>query len=157
MAGMKKLSLLAYLAAALLGGCEPDWAATGSIGPRITAKNTWVAGGFMPHAAWTVDGDVNTAATSDNPKAADLIIDLRQPCEFQSVTIDHGPNEMGFARKLAVSTSADGYTYLDRYVGPDTRKVAILSLPGPVVARFVRIRVVTHGLQAWSVAEVSLQ
>ena len=156
---MKKLCLLACFASAALLGCAPDFNTGGSYaGPRITPHNTWIAGGSLPGAALAIDGDAGTAATNDSPRAnVELVIDLREPCEFESVTIDHGHNEMGFARKLAVATSMDGSTYLERYVGPDTRKVAILSLPGPVLARFIRIRVVNPGLQPWSVAEVSLR
>jgi hypothetical protein len=158
MAAMKKLCLFALLVLTGMLGCEPDLSSGGYAGPKMTPRNTWGAGGTLPGAALAVDGDPRTAATSDNPRgSAELIIDLREPCEFESVIIDHGHNEMGFARKLAVATSMDGNTYLERYVGPDTRRVAILSLPGPVLARFVRIKVVTPGLQPWSVAEVSVR
>jgi hypothetical protein len=159
MAAMKSLCVFACLSATLLAGCDPNQNGSGNyVGPRITPRRSWVAGGTLPNAALAIDGEVSTAAACESQNAApELIIDLHEPCEFQSVWIDHGHNEMGYARKLAIATSMDGNSYLDRYVGPDTRRMAILALPGPVLARFIRIKVIIAGLQPWSVAEVSLQ
>lgn len=151
---------LGMVAAALLSGCQPDTYSSngGYLGADICPKKDWTASGTLSNPSYAIDGNLDTAALSDYQyTGAELTIDLHRPCVFQTVIIEHGKNERGFARKIAVATSVDGSVFTDRYVAGDSRKVAILSLPGAVLARYVRIRAVTPNTQPWSIAEVNLQ
>jgi len=59
--------------------------------------------------------------------------------------------------RVAVATSLDGEAFVERHQAPGTRRVTILSLPEPVLARYVRVRAARPGDQPWSLAEVFLQ
>jgi hypothetical protein len=112
----------------------------------------------MQSVALAIDQNVATAAVSSAPDGKGTItIDLSKPCLFNMVVIEHGGNEMGFARRVAVLTSLDGEIFTQRYAGLGTRRVTVLYLGAPVLARFVRLRALVAGDQAWSVAEVYLQ
>ena len=87
----------------------------------------------------------------------ELTIDLKEMVLFQMVVIDHGRDEHGYCRRVGVATSADGEAFADRHPAPGTRRLTILSLPEPVLARYVRLRVVRPGPRPWSIAEVFLQ
>ena len=149
--------------AAMLGGCDnvyPIYQPTtgGHAGAHITPKQSWSARGTVRDVGFAIDDDVNTAARSDlRQNDAELVIDLKQLCLFQTVIIEHGSERDGHPRAVSVATSTDGKTFQERHVGPGTRRVTILSLPAPVLARYVRLKVATPGLQAWNVAEVYLQ
>jgi hypothetical protein len=124
----------------------------------LSARTSWLAGGALSNAQAALDGDLSTAALSDYQYAgADITLDLQRPCLFQMVVLHHGKSEMGFARRVGVSTSLDGNIFIDRYVAPDLRRVATLSLPSPVLARYVRIKAIVPGSQPWSIAEIYLE
>ena len=150
---------MAVLLAAALAGCDgaiyTDPAGRGKLAD-ITPKSSWTARGDMQAAAQAIDGDVQTAARGDSAGGGDLILDLGRTCFFQMVVLDHGRDMDSFARTAAVSTSIDGRTYTDRYSAPGTRRVTILYLPEPVLARYVRIRAVRPGGRPWTLAEVYL-
>lgn len=128
------------------------------MGAKITPKRTWAARGDLSNPAAVADGLLVTVARSDyDYTGAELVIDLRQPCMFQTVVIDHGLEPQGHCRKVGVATSLDGKLWVDRYAGPGARRVTVLSLPEVVLARYVRLRAVQPGTRPWAVAEVFLQ
>ncbi len=154
--------LLAVLVMGLVG-CDqavPVYTATtgGYLGADISSKRLWRLTGEMANPQAAADEDLTTSAQSDyNSAGAALTIDLGRPCLFQTVILDHGNARDGHARRIAVAVSMDGRTFIDQHVGPGKRRVTIVSLPKPVLARYVRVRVVGSGPQPWSVAEVYLQ
>jgi hypothetical protein len=152
--------LLAIAAAA--GGCAPAaiYTATegGYAGIKITPKSTWSVRGSLPAPRAAIDGELATIARSDyDYTGAELIIDLKQPCMFQTVVIEHGGEDRGFCRRVAVATSLEGKLWLIRHTAPGTRRVTLVSLPQVVLARYVRLRVLQPGSRPWAVAEVFLQ
>jgi hypothetical protein len=130
----------------------------GYLGADISPKNTWLVRGDLQNPLAAVDEDMATAARSDyDYSGAAITIDLRRPCVFQTVVVDHGAGEHGHASKVAVATSADGKSFTDRHVSPGKRRVTILCLPKPVLARYLRLRVTAPGVQPWNIAEIYLQ
>jgi len=153
--------ILAGTCWALLGGCQETIyrpSTGGYLGAKITPKQAWRAGGTISHPAAAVDGDLTTAATgeSGNP-GAELRIDLGEVCLFQTIIVDHGRDEHAYPPSVRVATSLDGKAFTRRYVGPGTRRVTILSLTEPVLARYLRLAATGRRRRRWSVAEVYLQ
>ena len=72
------------------------------------------------------------------------------------VIIEHGADELAFAPRVAVQTSLDGAVFTQRYVGVGSRRVTILYLGGPVLARYVRLQALASGQRPWAVAEIYL-
>ncbi|HAU36204.1 MAG TPA: hypothetical protein DCX07_00620 [Phycisphaerales bacterium] len=133
-------------------------------GPRAPAaaippRELWKVSGTLRDLPKIRDGNINTvtrsAAGEENPS---LTIDLGKLSMFNMVVVDQGPtDEFGFPRRLSVETSVDGQNFAYRYAAPGTRRVTILCLPTPVLARYVRLKVVVPGVHPWAVAEVYLQ
>ena len=118
----------------------------------------WRASGDLRVPNITIDGNINTIAISPNSDGrGTLTIDLGKPCMFNMIVVEHGANEFGFARRVAVSTSLDGQAFTQRYTGHGTRRVTILCPATPMLARYVRLQAVVAGDQPWSVAEVYFQ
>ena len=165
---MKRLFLTtALVLIAASGGCEPapiygPDAKRQTIG-SVTARSLWSASGNLDNPALAFDGNLGTAAVAQagsNPPS--LTIDLGQVCMFNFIAIDHGADQLGYARRVQIDTSIDGRTFTARIVGPGTRRVSDFLLqtpahPNPVLARYVRITAVESGQRPWSVAEVYLQ
>ena len=129
-----------------------------TFGMKITPKHTWKAAGTLTNSPAAIDGNLVTVARSDNYQAAaELTVDLQGNCVFKSVIIDHGQSQHGFARKVRIATSVDGKVFVNRYTAHGTRRVTHLLLPKPVLARHVRIQVITPGERGWAVAEVYVQ
>jgi hypothetical protein len=123
----------------------------------MTPRGRWKASGDLQNPQKAIDGDVGTAAVSasryDN---AQLTIDLGKICHFSMVVVDHGTNEFGFCRRLAVLTSEDGVTFKNQAAVPGLRRATAVVLPEQVLARYVRLQAVAAGDRPWSVAEVYL-
>ncbi len=157
------LLLLASAAMAATIGCEgpmPIYSRTagGYGGAEAAQKSSWLAQGDFHDPQFAMDGNLRTVARTDPAyQGAQLIIDLKEPVLFQTVIIDHGPDEHGHPRKVGLATSTDGTVFLQRYQGPGTRRVTILSLPQPVLARYLRLEALQSGAQPWSIAEIFLQ
>ena len=129
-----------------------------SQGSVITPRSAWRAGGDLRSPPFAIDGDVNTAASSiASDGRGSLTIDLGKPCVFNMIIIDHGQNEFGYARRVAVLTSMDGQSFTQRYAAAGTRRATILCPATPIIARFVRLQAMVAGSQPWSVAEVYIQ
>ena len=150
--------LIAMLASCVTGaGCGNGYDNGRSEAAIITPRRTWRASGDMRTVQAAIDQDLATAAVSaESGGRGTITIDLGKPCLFNMIFIEHGPNEMGFARRVAVLTSMDGEVFTQRYAGPGTRRVTALYLGAPVLARYVRLRAVVAGDRPWSVAEVFL-
>lgn len=159
---MKVAAALIYMLLASLAGCDGVSAVYtptgGHLGAHISARNTWTASGDLFDAARAIDGDLLTVAASDHAYAgAELTIDLKQPCIFQTIILEHGRARNGFCRTVRASTSLDGKLFVDRYTGAGTRRVTHLLLAQPVLARYIRLRAEAPGDEPWSIAEVYLQ
>ncbi len=129
-----------------------------TLGMKITPKDGWRASGTLPNPRAAVDGDLATLARAGRRSGnAQLTLDLRENCVFQSVIIDHGESQYGCGRRVSVATSVDGKIFVPRYAAQGTRRVTHLLLPKPVLARYVRINVLATGRRPWAVAEVYIQ
>lgn len=160
---MRQAQTWIAIALAALAGCDGTgqvYAPTtgGYLGADISPKGQWKVVGTLANLDRITDEDMTTAATAGGAGGpAELTIDLGRACVFQTVIIDHGRGQYGYCRKVAASSSVNGKVFLDQYAGPGTRRVTILCLPQPVLARHLRLRVVEPGAQPWNVAEVYLQ
>ena len=148
--------------AAVVGGCgggsSVNYSGKGAPGSAITDRKLWRAGGDLRDAGKAIDGDLRTAAVSGaSYGTAAITIDLGKPCVFNRVIVEHGPDEYGFPRRMAVATSLDGEQFTRQTEVPGKRRVTILCLPKPVLARYLRLRVTAPGVQPWNIAEIYLQ
>lgn len=149
------LSLLVWI-----GCADPNYgsSAAGGAAARIGPKGNWAASGTVPAAQLAVDGDKQTVAKAGtNRTDAMLQIDLGEISLFNMVVIDHGEEEMGFGRQVAVETSLDGRSWERVLTAPGKRKVTVLNMIRPQLARYVRLTVLEPGERPWAVAEVHLQ
>ncbi len=159
---LKKCIFLVFLAGVMVG-CDvvaPVYRQStgGYLGANITLKNTWSVRGDLANPAAAADEDLSTFARSNHGyTGAELIIDLKKVCLFQTVILEHGAARNGHCRKADISTSVDGKHFSNKYVVPGTRRVTIISLPAPTLARYVRIKVVRPGRSRWAIAEVYIQ
>lgn len=151
--------VITVLAAGALGaGCNGSrYQNSRAEAAAITPRSTWqVSGDLRTHPA-AIDQNISTAAVSaDSSGRGTITIDLSKPCLFNMVIIEHGPDEMGFAPRVAVHISLDGQTFSQHYVGVGSRRVTILYMGGPVLARYVRLQALAAGQRPWSVAEIYL-
>lgn len=147
---------------ALGGGCEPG-AIYGPETPRvsvgtITDRRSWTAKGNLEDRDLAADGNINTIAVGRAGSIpASLTIDLGQACTFNFVVVDHGRDELGYARRVEIATSIDGRTFTPQASCPGMRRVSNFLLNSAVLARYVRITAVQPGAKPWAVAEVYLQ
>jgi len=144
------------------GGCEPGPiygpdAQRLSVG-SITPRKSWTATGNLDKPDLATDGDLNTMAVgrTGNPPPS-LRIDLGQACTFNFVVVDHGRDELAFARRVEIATSMDGRTFSPCMIGPGTRRVSNFMLPKTALARYIRITAIEPGAKPLAVAEVYLQ
>ena len=144
---------------ATASGCGPGYGQGQRFAPRCLADRTlWSASGTLEQPAAAIDGTPSTAAvapTAGGPRQ--LTIDLGEPCLFNMIVIDHGDDEFGFCRSVALQTSADGRKFDQHAVVPGNRKVTVICNVTPVLARYVRLKAVVPGDRPWSIAEVYLQ
>jgi hypothetical protein len=159
---LKKCIFLIFLAGVMVG-CDvvaPVYGPStgGYLGANITPKNTWSVRGDLSNPSAASDEDISTFARSNHGyTGAELIIDLKKVCLFQTVILEHGADKSGHCREVDISTGLDGRTFSKKYVAPGTRRVTIISLPAPTLARYVRIKAVRPGKSRWSIAEVYIQ
>jgi len=152
--------MLLWMAA--LAGCDAapiygDGESAKAIG-TIPPRSGWTATGTVQNAANAVDGNINTIAVAAQGSAgAQVTIDLGKPGLLNMMAVDHGRNEFGYARQLAVSTSLDGQRFTRRYTAGGTRRVSTYLLLTPILCRYIRLEVLVPGDQPWSVAEVYVQ
>jgi len=147
------------LCAGTLAGCGPPAAiyrdAGGVIPASVTPRADWVASGDLMRPAEAIDGNPRTAAATTGAYVGQaLTIDLRKACLFQMVIIEHGIQEEGFAGSVEVAGSIDGQNFQTEYIAPGTRRVTIMCLPRPTLARYVRLRAVRNGTAPWNLAEI---
>jgi len=165
---MRWAGLLVCAAAAVAGGlavgsgCDPGPIYSPDppalLGRKVTPKERWSASGTLSKAGAAIDGDLSTLATTGYRYAgAQLTIDLKEMCVFEAVIIDHGREQHGHARRVAVATSRDGKTFKEQYAAHGSRRVTHLLIPHAVLARYVRLKVVTPGRRPWAIAEVYVQ
>ena len=121
----------------------------------ITPRSRWLPTGDLRDPFYAVDNNINTAAVSDEAyENATLTIDLGKACLFNMVVIEHGPDQWGFCRKLAILTSDDGRKFDQQAVVPGLRRRTTVLLVRSVLARYIRLQVLETGDRPWSVAEV---
>jgi hypothetical protein len=124
---------------------------------RISPRHRWKVWGDLRDAQRAVDGSIYTAAVSaPNYDGAVLNIDLGKSCLLNMVVIEHGPDEYGFPRNMAVLTSTDGKRFRRQIVVPGLRRITTAVLVKQVLTRYVRLQVTKQSSKPWSVAEVHL-
>ena len=142
-------------------GCTPGYnehnkQAASDIAPRVE----WTITGSpsMSNLPLALDGNMSTAATSgSNQSGAWVALDLGRVCLFNTVIVEHGLADEGFAGRVAVHTSMDGTNFTYRFTGPGNRGISYFSLVTPVLARYVRLEVSQPGAHVWSLAELNLR
>ncbi len=156
------VALLSSAVAVAVAGCaggsdiytEPKGDAPGSVSP----KASWAAVGDVVAPGAAIDGDIRTGAIAQGDYAGrSIAIDLRKACMFQTVVIDHGGGQDGYAAEVELAASVNGRRFDVKYVTVGTRRVTILSLPTPTMARYIRIRATRVGGRSWRLAEVYVQ
>ncbi len=157
---VRRIRLIFYACVAVgLMGCGSGYVE----GPRfaqgtVTPKRKWKVSGSLSNPDRVLDGDAFSAAFSARYyNAGELTIDLGEMCMFNMVVIDHGSEEMGFCRRVAVETSVNGKDFTKRAEVSGTRRVTVISIVTPTLARHVRLKVISPGERRWSVAEIYLQ
>jgi hypothetical protein len=153
--------LLALIAQA---GCGPTFAPHGRrMSPQsITSPLQWKISSEGDNFKMLRGAIDNISVTQAETRQADyrgasFVIDLGRPCIFNTVVLQHGSDEMGFAREVNIATSTDGKNYTDRYTAPGTRKVTFFNLLTPVSARYVRITATRAGKKPWTISQVYFQ
>ena len=153
-----KVSLL--IIAVFMGGCGPTFdpsRGSDKISPLKEWKISDSSGGFA-NIGKAIDSDMMSAAvTPARYKGASFTLDLGRLCYFNMIVIIHGANEMGFARRVEVSTSADGRNFVHRNTLSGTRKYTYISLLTPVNARYVKFTAVEQGSRPWSIGGLYFQ
>ncbi len=155
-----KFNVVLMITALALVGCDspyiqkpPDIVKT-----AVTAKNRWRASGNVSDAGNAVDANPSTAAVASHAgSGATLTVDLSRPCMFNMVVVNHGPNGHGYATQLELATSTDGKIFTTRKTVYGTRKVTTVLLIRPILARYVRLKVLQSGPKPWSAAEIYIQ
>ena len=131
---------------------------THSPAAAVPDRRQWRVTGDLRNSHKAADGNVSSAAVSlRNYDSAYITVDLGKVSLFNMVIVDHGAEEFGFCRRLAVETSLDGKTFTFQYAAPGTRRVTLLVLSRPVLARYVRLKTIVPGMRRFSVAEVYLR
>jgi len=154
---LKRFPVLALLAGAALVGCDGPWDRT-ALAARVSPRSMWKATGNLDDPPKAIDGKIGTVTVGgDSGRPAYLTIDLGKVCLFNMIAVDHGAEEMGFCRRLAVGSSLDGKTFTDHYIAVGTRRITTICLQSPVLARYIRLRVLASGGRPWAVAEVYVQ
>ncbi len=124
---------------------------------RISPRTRWRVLGDLRNPLNAVDGEISTAAVGDFAgDNATLTLDLGKPCLFNMVVVEHGLEEYGYCRRMAVLTSNEGVNFTRQMDVPGLRRVTTAVLIRPVLARYVRIQATVPGHRRWSVAEVHL-
>lgn len=158
------VKITAILLTVVLLGCmgctgaiiEQD--AFGTPATAVTPSNSWVVSCNFGNAKVLNDSGVGSCLVTPNTTdQAFVVVDMGKRCLFNQVILDHGTNEFGCARRVAVYTSLDGREYTQQYIGPGTRRLTYLNLITPVLARYVRVQVVQHGDRPWSLAEIYIR
>lgn len=151
--------VLAAAALLLTAGCgvQPVYRETSAGAGTITPRSRWAAAGSVANPRSAIDGNVLTVAAGSPEGGDTLDLDLGKACVFQTIVLDHGEAEQGFAGRLEVAGSLDGSDYHTEYVTVGQRRITTILLPRPALAQHVRLRVVEPGPAAWTVAELYLQ
>lgn len=156
-----RLALLVLAAAVLCAGCVGPTYGEGAgklPAAAITPRQAWTAYGVLEHPELAIDDKANTAAVSgDSYAQATLTIDLGKPCFFNMVVVDHGFRKDGFCRQMALLTSMDGRQFQRLQAVYGTRRLTIVALVTPRMARYIRLEALEPGTEPWAVAEVYVQ
>ena len=124
----------------------------------ISNRSQWRASGGMLQPGNAIDGDVNTSARARIAnQGGSLTVDLAKASLFNMVVLDHGNNNLSYRGEIVVLTSLGGEHFTRRYAVPATRRVSIVCLPSPVLARFVRVEMSRPSGTSWAIAEMYLQ
>ena len=160
---MRLLLLMIIITLMVSSGCEtvsPIYRPTtgGYLGADISPKKTWSCWGSVVNASAVIDEDLTTIARGRfNSAGEEITIDLKRLCLFQTIIIEHGQFERGYCYRLSILTSVDGKKFTKQYDTSGARRVTIILLPKPTVARYIRLKVVKPGPERWAVAEIYLQ
>ena len=144
---------------AMLCGCEVDYSSREKFpAAEISPRSSWKVSGTLRGCENAIDSDPATAATTGHSyDNSVIIVDLGKICLFNTVIADHGSDEFGFCRRVAILTSIDGKKYTHRTAISGTRQVSFFNLVTPTLARYVRLQAIVPGNRPWSIAELYLQ
>ena len=152
------MSLATAAVVGLSCGPAPLYSENGPSGTAIiTPRASWVVKGTLANAAAAVDGQFETAAVAPPGLApVKLYVDLGKTCLFNMVVLEHGRDETACGRQVQVAVSMDGATYGPVATTTGGRRVTVISLIGPVLARYLELTAVP-GSQGWAVAEMYVE
>ena len=155
---LKKFSISA-LAAMMLCGCEVDYSSRQKFpAAEISPRSSWKVSGTLRGCENAIDDDSSTAATTGHSyDNSVIIVDLGKICLFNTIIADHGSDEFGFCRRVAILTSIDGKKYTHQAAISGTRQVSFFNLVTPTLARYIRLQAIVPGNRPWSIAELYLQ
>lgn len=125
---------------------------------RVSPRSGWRAFGDLRNCGHAIDDNVGTAAVSGIAyQGAAITIDLGRPCQFNMIVLEHGVDEFGFCRRLAVYTSDDGRQFHRETEVPGLRRVTTVVLPVQALAQYIRLEATSEGNRPWSISEIHVQ
>jgi hypothetical protein len=148
------------LSAVVAVGCGSEFTrGRGPGGSRVTHSREWTVRGDLSNPQYmTDDRDATVSISGGSYRGAEITVDFAKPCMLNMIVMRHGSeHEKGFPRRVAVATSMDGENWKHTMVGLGTRRVTVLSLVTPTLARYVRLRALEEGGEPWAIAELIVQ
>lgn len=152
------VALVAVVSLGCDGGSEAGPPGARPPAAAVSSQSQWEITGDLQPAAAIADGNPGTLALSRQQyRGAQVTIDLGKPSVFNMIVIDHGRQQSGFCRRMAVLTSLDGKNFERRASVPGTRRVTTACLLTPVLARRVRLVAEVPGDEPWSIADLRIR
>jgi hypothetical protein len=154
------LPLLLLSLAVAGAGCGSEFTrGRGPGGSRVTPSRDWTVGGDLKNAEYmTDDRDATAAISGGSYRGAEVTVDFSKPCLMNMIVMRHGDaHEKGFPRRVAVATSMDGENWKHTMVALGKRRVTVISLVTPTLARYIRLRALEEGSEPWAVTELIVQ
>jgi hypothetical protein len=127
--------------------------------PQLTDRSTWQIHTSLTGRGALVDGDLATAAASedDHRRGEFILVDLGCVCRFQTVRQVHPPG-IGQPPRFRVDTAGDhGFPYTPQFLGTGQPDATLAIFTRPVNARFVKITLIEDAAEPWNVAELLLE
>jgi hypothetical protein len=153
------LCVLVWLAVGSAGCGSEFTRGRGPGGSRVTSSRAWTVTGDLSHPEYMADDrDATVAISGGTYRGAEVTVDFSKPCLLNMIVMRHGSgHEMGFPRRVAVATSMDGENWNHAMVALGTRRVTVVPLVTPTLARYIRLRALEEGGEPWAVAELIVQ
>ncbi len=153
-------NLLVCLVAGVSLGCEGSYqGAKGRlVASAVTARVRWSVASNMRNPAAAVDGRSGTYAEAIlGAGTPQMTLDLGKASLFNLIVLEHGSDGEHFPGRIELTTSLDGESFVPAAVVPGTRRVTSICLVRPVLARYLRFRLLERGPEPLRIAEFYLQ